>query len=527
MRQTFIHACFLVSTAALLPGCDIRSLAGSNFLEPKVCEQSNPDCVFQTTSGVKQQICETTNGQCRACGKGAQAASSFDLVSGSKECRSSYQKQIVCDSTTFECRSCRVGNQECVNSDKTKPVCDSGSGECRACTSPVECKAEGFITCSGGQCQPCATNTDCLTVDTNFPTCDKTSGPTPVCRGCMVDADCDTLLCDTGKNPLVSEGKVGRCVPKNSIAWVDNNPSCATTGADGSDTKPFCTADAAYNSGAKYLYLKPSSTTYSLTAAISRDLILIGKGTDPSKVSIGALAFNVAGKLLSTTNLTIQDSGKVLLQCAGGTVRLYKTYLDGKVTSTGVAGFRGIEASSGCTEIEIQQSKVTNLASAGIALSGSNTKYTIVNTFVFKAAQNTDSAVMLNSNVNGVFAFNTIRGNGYSINGLAGGIDCGTSIPNRKITNSIVMQNATNGSVTQLTGNCELTKTVVGNGDMTPSANAIKKSCVFANTTDGTLSATDTFCIDQADQDPTVTTDFFGGVRPLGTAPDIGYHEAK
>ena len=80
--------------------------------------------------------------------------------------------------------------------------------------------------------------------------------------------------------------------------------------------------------------------------------------------------------------------------------------------------------------------------------------------------------------------------------------------------------------MTQLTGNCELTKTVVGNGDMTPSANAIKKSCVFANTTDGTLSATDTFCIDQADQiRPSPPTSL--GRSSARRSPDIGYHEAK
>ena len=148
MRRAWIS----LGVLGLLAGCDARKLFGETWTEQKVCEQSNPDCVFQTMGASKQQICEPTNGQCRACGKGAQAAGSFDLVAGSKECRSAYQKQIVCDAASFECRSCRVGNQECVNSDKTKPVCDTGSGECRTCSSASECKAEGFITCSGGQC---------------------------------------------------------------------------------------------------------------------------------------------------------------------------------------------------------------------------------------------------------------------------------------------------------------------------------------------------------------------------------------
>ncbi len=33
----------------------------------------------------------------------------------------------------------------------------------------MECKLEGFITCSGGLCQPCALNTDCVNIDPNTP----------------------------------------------------------------------------------------------------------------------------------------------------------------------------------------------------------------------------------------------------------------------------------------------------------------------------------------------------------------------
>jgi len=521
------RAWLLFGIALLSPGCDARKLFGEGWTEQKSCENTNPDCVFQTGTSTKQQICEPTSGQCRSCGKGPAAMSMFDLAGGSKECRTAYQKQIVCDASTFECRACRVGNQECIGSDKTKPVCDTGSGECRTCSTATECKQEGFITCSGGQCQPCAVNSDCAAIDTNTPFCDKTGGPSPVCRGCMVDSECDTQLCDTGKNPLVNEGKAGRCVAKSSIAWVDNNPSCVAAGADGSDTKPFCTADAAYNSGAKYLYLKASGTTYTLSVAISRDLILIGKGTDPSKVTVNGLGFNVPGKLLSTTNLTIKDTAKPLVQCTGGTIRLYKTYLDGGVSGGAMPGPRGLDASGSCTEVEVQQSKIINLASAGISITGS-TKYTIVNTGVFNAALNADSGVILNSSTIGVFTANTMRFNGKNGSATSGGLDCGNVANNRKIVNTVVMNNIQSSMTgSQLTGNCELTKVVVGMFDATTLPNALKKNCTFANATDGQLMATDTNCIDQADQDAMVTEDFFGTKRPLGAAPDIGYHEAK
>jgi hypothetical protein len=65
------------------------------------------------------------------------------------------------------------------------------------------------------------------------------------------------------------------------------------------------------------------------------------------------------------------------VQCSGGSVTLLKTVLDG--------GSRGLDASGGCTEVNVQQTKVTNATGAGLYIAGS-TKYTIINTGVFKTA---------------------------------------------------------------------------------------------------------------------------------------------
>ena len=512
------RAWLLFSIALVVPGCDARKLFGESWTEAKNCQVSNPDCVFQTGSGTKQQICEVSSGQCRACGKGPAAMSSFDLVAGTKECRDSYQTPIVCDAMTNECRACRVGNQECLNSDKSKPVCDTGSGTCRACTSgpagATECKLEGFITCSGGQCQPCALNTDCVNIDPNTPYCDKGAATAPTCRGCSLDSECDSQLCDNGKNPLVSEGKAGRCADKLSLAWVDSNPGCSAATADGSDTKPFCTIAAALGkAGVKYLLLKSSGTPYTTPATINKEVSLFGKGADPSQVTIAAIAFNGPGTKLGLNNLTVKDTGKALVQCSGGSVTLLKTVLDG--------GSRGLDASGGCTEVNVQQTKVTNATGAGLYIAGS-TKYTIINTGVFKTAQTNDGdGVVLQTNGTGKFAFNTVRQNGNGAS--AGGINCGGA-PAKVLTNSVFFLNITAAS--QFTGSCQLTKVVVGMNDTTAPQGAIKENPKFIGL-EGTLDPTDTACIDKGDADATVTVDFFGGNRPLGNAPDIGYHEAK
>ncbi|MBL9044255.1 MAG: hypothetical protein JNM83_21780 [Myxococcales bacterium] len=510
----------LFSIALVVPGCDARKLFGESWTEAKNCQVSNPDCVFQTGSGTKQQICEVSSGQCRACGKGPAAMSSFDLVGGTKECRDSYQTPIVCDAMTNECRACRVGNQECLNSDKSKPVCDTGTGTCRACTSgpagATECKLEGFITCSGGLCQPCALNTDCVNIDPNTPYCDKGAGTAPTCRGCNLDSECDSQLCDNGKNPLVSEGKAGRCADKLSLAWVDSNAGCSAAMADGSDTKPFCTIAAALGkAGVKYLLLKSSGTPYPMPATINKEVSIFGKGADPSQVTVAAIAFNGPGTKLGLNNLTVKDTGKALVQCSGGSVTLLKTVLDG--------GSRGLDASGGCTEVNVQQTKVTNATGAGLYIAGS-TKYTVINTGVFKTAQGggEGDAITLTTTGTGKFAFNTIRTNGN--NTAVGGINCGSGA-NKLLANSVFVGNSTGGT-SQLMGSCQLTKVVVGVLDQTTTQGAIKENPKFVGV-EGTLDPSDTACIDKGDADAAVTVDFFGGARPLGNAPDIGYHEAK
>jgi hypothetical protein len=133
-----------------------------------------------------------------------------------------------------------------------------------------------------------------------------------------------------------------------------------------------------------------------------------------------------------------------------------------------------------------------------------------------------DRQSSLTTTSTGKFAFNTIRTNGN--NTAVGGINCGSGA-NKLLTNSVFVGNSTGGT-SQLMGNCQLTKVVVGVLDQTATQGAIKENPKFVGV-EGTLDPTDTACIDKGDADATVTVDFFGSNRPLGNAPDIGYHEAK
>lgn len=147
----------------------------------------------------------------------------------------------------------------------------------------------------------------------------------------------------------------------------------------------------------------------------------MAKRADPSQVTIAAIAFNgtehQAGAQQPDSS---KDTGKALVQCSQRSVTLLKTVLDG--------GSRGLDASGGCTEVNVQQTKVTNATGAGLYIAGS-TKYTIINTGVFKTAigGGEGDAITLTTTSTGKFAFNTIRTNGN--NTAVGGINCGAVAP--------------------------------------------------------------------------------------------------
>ena len=433
----------------------------------------------------------------------------FDLTSGTKECRDGYSKALVCDKDTTTCRSCQQLNQECFKADPALPVCDTTNGVCKACASDVECQGEGFVACSSGRCRGCNTSAECTRPDK--PVCNKADSS---CRGCTSDVECNTQLCNTGQNPLFKDGVVGQCADKTLVAWVDSNPGCVTAGADGTDTKPYCTVDSAINlSTVKYIYLKASGTPYAISAPITRELYIFGKGTDANATTMKAFTISSSTGKLTLSNVTIKDSNKNLLTCTAGTVSIIKSIVDG--------GTRGIDTSASCAEITIQQTKVLNATGIGISIAGSAT-YTIINSGVFYNARTTGEAgVSLVTTGSGKFAFNTIQNNGKG-GGTVGGLDCGTS--SKAIANTLITDNTLKAS-TQIAGSCTFTKVVVNAADATGINGAIKQDPMYSG--DGQLQATDMACIDKADADPSVVVDYAGGKRPLGAAPDIGYHEAK
>ena len=147
---------------------------------------------------------------------------------------------------------------------------------------------------------------------------------------------------------------------------------------DGTLAKPYCTlATAVTNGNIRYIHLTKSTIPYSLDG-VNPGAVPVRQGRCPRRCHrIRALWMN-SGKL-TLSNLSIKDTGKSLIACMGGSLVLNKTILDG--------GTRGVDALTGCTDVNIQQTKVLNATGIGISIAGSAT-YTIINSGVFYKRSN-------------------------------------------------------------------------------------------------------------------------------------------
>lgn len=478
------HAIWLFGGLFLLGGCDVRKLFGDSHLEPKTCE-STKECVFQTSAGARQQICETDGNTCRGC-------------QNAKECRDGYSEALVCDSQDGNCRKCQTLNQECHKADKYLPICDESSGVCKACASDGDCKKEGFITCNTPVCEGCKNSADCTQRDK--PICNTA---TKACEPCKKDSECATGLCyDDGSSigvSLARPDRKGECVSATEIAYVNgSNP-----------------LQAAVDGGRRFMEV--SGGSYSYSGSISREVYVYPKtGTGAVTINGNFVTSQVAK--LWMLDVTVQDATKTnkLIDCQGGEVRLYKVTL--------LYGLRGFEAGGSCTEVGLNRVKIKESAGSGLVLSGS-VKYSVVNSSIYKTGTSNGTGVVLSTSQNGKFAFNTVRANGDSGGNVQGGLDCGTA-GQKTVVNSIFYNNDLFPD-TQFKNpaNCTFNQVVVGPTDATTASGVIKSALIFKSEEE--LDPTDTACADQGVADPAVQEDFFGSVRPKGPKPDIGCHEVK
>lgn len=315
------------------------------------------------------------------------------------------EKGLTPDATTSDTTSA-------CGMDCTPNVCDISSGLC------VQCIMSETITCS-----------------ITKPVCDH-----HMCRACKVNTDCQSQIC------LGS----GACVPVTDVAYVQpGRGGCL-------DAASCCTQATPCGS------LNPALITRRSYVKIAPGLIQdFGAIIDSTKVNTVNNKVTILGD--PGAILTIDNQGPVLTIQGSVSVEIHDLELKGAFGSAPGQGDgirltpatgdpaegptlnlvhvtihsnmeHGIHATAGV--LSVTQSTISDNDRGGVVVSGSATKVTITNSFIYGNGKDTASTgastggLMLLPTMSGRLFFNTIVDNSASQNQVAGGAICKTSNPN-------------------------------------------------------------------------------------------------
>lgn len=382
-------------------------------------------------------------------------------------------------------------------------------------------------SCPDGQvCSP--TTSTCVAADADMgaPVC---VGECPACKG---HTECPSLVCALGR-PMPGGQAGGICVPQAALVYVDNHNGACTSDSIGDGNAPataVCTLAAALNlvsAGRSSLRLLPSSVSYGTLNLSHVNLTVYGPGGPGGpNPALGARA--ILGR----------DGISVGVAVTGGAVTL-----DGVVITGRDFGVRCFDDGSPAS-LRLRRTQVTRTALQAIQISnckldmdqdlvndnqggvltiGGGGDYFITNSFFVGNQPNALTTLQLNTTGKAGFFFNTVADNRSS----SAAIDCGGR-PG-ELTYSIIVNNsrATNS---QFRPGCRLRGVVVGATDQ--ARDGIAMDPVFTSlggvgyALDANHPTNQAYLIDQGNG-PCGAYDYFARHRPMGTACDIGAHEAR
>lgn len=465
-----------------------------------------------------------------------------------------------CDALTQRCIDEKLGQAEHCRTasscqDGARPLCPAGY--CVPCTAVPTAEAAdlacrelgqatgqpGLVACvrdgaHKGQCGECRPGVACM--DPTRPICDG-----GICRPCQLHRECaDSGLCNDGSgllDPTLFPGiGVGQCATPSQVLFVDEqNCPPSGTGAEGTRERPFCDLQSAAARGS-YLVVLPrpgpdQSLPYPpLALSDGRRHVIVGPGRDGGPV-ISSAAVSKAGTNLILVDLAVDSfaSGAALSCTEGARLGVIRALIDLN-SQTPV----GLDA-TGCDRFELAASQVTRSRGPAIRVAGTTKTYRIVNSLFSNNLG--PSAIELSAAATGQFAWNTLINNGVLSGPMAqdgGAVSCETG-GQPLLSDSLIVQNGRRpgsdgrGSPlgTQFTGPCRLQRVVVGQ-DAAAVTGALGEAVPAIPDLDSRLRLLDTpnnasCCIDKGGPCQDLTTDFFGGPRPLGKACDIGAHELR
>lgn len=344
------------------------------------------------------------------------------------------------------------------------------------------------------------------------------------CVPCRAHGECESQVCDPSQD--VSGDRPGRCLPRESLVYANNQGGACTGMHQGTQADPVCnvTEARARLGGEKIaIRLAPSGASYGTILIDSGMVSIYGPAGEGGEAQLGGDlnqdAIVVTGGGLKLDGVRVK--GKTGLRCVGSmtTVEIRRS----QVLDTSGVGMDVQGCSLMMDRVVIRGSKDGALAM------GTGASYSVSNSFLVANSSLANATIRISNNSKGTFRFNTVAGN---VSSVAAGISCGQI--SRTLEASIFAGNTAVGG-SQIAGACTLLDTVVGAMDAAP---GIRKDPEFvapmAPMSDYRLKDTPgnaACCVDQIPAErvaaPKVRVDHDGTPRPQRLRLDVGAHELR
>ncbi len=411
----------------------------------------------------------------------------------------------------------------------TLALCSDNSNFCTQCWADAEpntsCAAKDVTT------PECRIDGACGCTDTSCMGATPFCGSDGLCRGCMLDSECDSGVCDIASAQCINTADVLYVDPAGSLGPCTKTMPCQTLDQAKDElnaTTEWILLVAGTHSGA--ITIADTAKIVGEDGAVYMDNLTL-EGDDSSvrnMVFQGAGITASGGGTLEIREVTIDGSGGAgITASGGGTLEIREVTIDG-------SGGAGITASGGGT-LEIREVTIDGSGGAGITASGGGTlvvsqsvlrentgpgirvsddrSFTVENCIIEDNGAEGIQLVSQNStSLTQEINFSTIADNGGS------DITCASGSA-FSITNSIVWGASGISDIAQ----CTFSYTTVQGTVPTGTGNK-NEDPMFVDTTNFELTVGSP-AIDAADPTATITVDVDGTTRPQGPAPDMGAQE--
>ena len=353
---------------------------------------------------------------------------------------------FACDVAARECHSSLLSGSDLAgisldmagcNCSNPTPICVAM--QCVSCLSTSDpdgaCAASSpttpYCVTSGGNAGDCIGCRDANDCSAATAICD---GNTHMCRGCIADAECPSLVCDLTPGSTTR----GQCVPAANVVYAD------PAGSNGDGLTPATAKrkvqdaiqQAAVMLNPPRLYVRIAAATYNEGVVVNNATVyLVGAtGATIHRMNAGdASSAQGAGSLTMRNLILTADNGNGANCASGSTLKIYGGQL---INSTQVGVYSGTGSS-----LTVDGAWIQNNSGGGLSVNGD---FTVINNII---TNNTGAGgfTQVTAGTTMVFANNTVADN-ISVTAHAG-VTCLDLDPGFELLNTILYNNRLGSNV--------------------------------------------------------------------------------